>query len=68
MKTTIAASSSARLITRSMSNRWYRSTETPIAIGIRPKDTMASDWMTATQPGVESVPQAELNEKTSAEA
>ena len=68
MKTTIAASSSARLITRSMSNRWYRSTETPIAIGIRPKDTMASVWMTPSQPGVESAPQAQLNEKTSAEA
>ena len=68
MKTTIAASSSARLITRSMSNRWYRSTETPIAIGIRPKDTMASDWMTPSHPGMSSVPHVLLNEKTSAEA
>jgi len=42
MKTTIAASSSARLITRSMSNRWYRSTEIPIAIGISPNDPNAT--------------------------
>ena len=68
MKTTIAASSNARLITRSMSNRWYRSTETPIAIGIRPKETMARAWRTPSQPGVASVPQSLVNEKTSVEA
>ena len=40
----------------------------PIAIGIRPKDTMASVWMTPSQPGVASVPQALLNERMRAEA
>jgi len=51
-----------------MSKRWYRSTEIPIAIGIRPNETMASAWMIPSQPGVASVPQLALNERTRAEA
>ena len=41
MKTASAPNSSARLMTTSMSNRWYRSTDTPIAIGINPNEKTA---------------------------
>ena len=51
MNTASAPNSSARLITTSMSNRWYRSTDTPIAIGIRPNEKTETFCRTVIQPG-----------------
>ena len=67
MKIAIAPNRSARLITTSISNSRYRRMETPIAIGIRPKDATVSACKIDIQPGA-VVSQEPPHDRTRADA